>query len=174
VVLVASLLTAVTDIWRLRVHNLITLPLLVAGLVYHSWTGGVEGFAASLLGALFGFGALISFYIIGGMGAGDVKLLAGVGAWLGVWPTFWVFAVSALAMGGYSLALVVARGRSGEAWVRLQILWHRLVAIGRYLGAEQRVEAEAARGGLYVIPFAAMVPLGILSLLVYFWVARIH
>jgi prepilin peptidase CpaA len=173
VVLAAVLVTAVTDLWKFKIHNVLTLPLLASGLLYHAVAEGTPGFAASLLGALFGFGLLIVLYILGGMGAGDVKLMAGVGAWLGLPLTFYVFLASSLAAGVYALVIILAYRRTGETWVNLQIAWHRLAALGRYLGAEDRVETEVARPDRRgrIIPFAAMMALGILGLLAWMWLA---
>src|SRR5262245_48167733 len=102
---------AVTDLWQFRVHNLLTLPLLVSGLIYQSVTEGTPGLVNGLLGALFGFSALVLFCVVGGMGAGDVKLLAGVGAWLGMPLTFYVFIGSSLAAGVYAMVLLVTSRR---------------------------------------------------------------
>ena len=140
VVLVAALVAAATDIWKFKVYNALTLPLLVSGLLYHAFRAEL---ADSLLGVLFGFAALIVLYIIGGMGAGDVKLMAAVGAWLGMPLTFYVFIASSLAAGVYSIGLVVWTGQVGETAVNLQILWLRLASVGRYLGSDDRVEAKS-------------------------------
>jgi prepilin peptidase CpaA len=171
VVFAAVLVTAVTDVWKFKVHNVLTLPLLVSGLLYHAAVGGSLGFAGSVFGALFGFALLILLHLLGGMGAGDVKLMTGVGAWLGLPLTFYVFLASSLAAGAYALVIILAYRRTGEAWVNLQIAWHRLAAIGRYLGAEDRVETEVTRPDRRgrVIPFAAMMALGILGLLAWMW-----
>ncbi|MCI0463021.1 MAG: A24 family peptidase [Gemmataceae bacterium] len=175
VVLAASLVAACTDLWKFRVHNLLTLPLLVSGLVYHLAVDGTSGLGGSFLGLLFGFGSLFPFYLMGGMGGGDVKLMAAVGAWLGMPLTLYVFLVSAVAMGIYAVVLIVAYSRVRETWINLQILWHRIVAIGRHLGADQgRVEAEVARPDSRgrVIPFAPMIAVGIIGLLVLAYMAR--
>jgi prepilin peptidase CpaA len=171
IVLIASLIAAVTDVWKFKVHNLLTLPLLVSGLVYHGVAGGTAGLAGSAMGVLFGFGSLVLFYAMGGMGAGDVKLMAGVGAWLGMPLTFFVFLASSLAAGVYAVILTVACGRLRETWVNFKILWHRLVAAGRHLGAEDRIEAEVGRDDRRrrLIPFAAMVAVGLVALLAWSW-----
>ena len=171
VVLVATLASAVTDLWKFKVHNLITLPLLISGLLFHGIFGGPSEFLGSLAGMVFGFGILVVFYVMGGMGAGDVKLLAAVGAWLGMPLTFVVFLASSLAAGVYALVLVLACGRTRETWINLQIIWHRIAAVGRHLGAEDRVAAEISRPDRRsrVIPFAAMVATGLIALLVYSW-----
>ena len=165
VVLIGVAITAVTDLWKFKVYNLLTLPLLCTGLFYHGFVGGTGEFTGSLLGALFGFTVLVPFYCMGGMGAGDVKLMAAVGAWLGMPQTFAVFIASSLAAGCYALYLIIAHGKVTETYVNFKILWHRLRAIGRYLGAEDNVEAAVSRAdrASRLIPFAAMVAIGVLA-----------
>jgi prepilin peptidase CpaA len=168
VVLVAALVTAVTDLWKFKVYNILTIPLLISGLVYHSFDGGMAGFQESLLGASFGFGALLGFYVMGGMGAGDVKLMAAIGAWLGLPLTFYLFIASSLAAGAYSVALLVVSQNLAETWINFQILWLRLGVLGRHLGTGQRVEVEMNRPDRRrrLVPFAAMVMVGTIALIV--------
>jgi prepilin peptidase CpaA len=167
VVLVATMISAITDIWKYKIHNLLTLPLLVAGLAYHGITGGGAGLGSSALGALCGFGVLIAFYAIGGMGAGDVKLMAAVGAWLGIPMTFYVFLAASLAAGVYSVALLVVGKGVGETWLNLQLLWLRMAAIGRHLGSVDQLEREMVRPDRRrrVIPFGAMIAVGLIAVL---------
>ena len=166
VVLVAAFVAAATDIWKFKVYNALTLPLLVSGLLYHAFRAEL---ADSLLGVLFGFASLIVLYIIGGMGAGDVKLMAAVGAWLGMPLTFYVFIASSLAAGVYSIGLVVWTGQVGETAVNLQILWLRLASVGRFLGSDDMVESEVRRSDRRkrIIPFAAMVAIGLVATLIW-------
>ncbi len=167
VVLVAVLIAAVTDVWKFKVYNALTLPLLVSGLLYHAVVNGLTGFLGSSFGVLFAFSLLIAFYLIGGMGAGDIKLVAAVGAWLGLPLTLYVLCVSSLAAWLYAVVLVLVRGGVREMWVNLQILWHRFTAVGRHLAAEDRVEAvvNCVDRRRRLIPFAAMVALGIIATL---------
>jgi prepilin peptidase CpaA len=162
VVLVAVLVAAVTDVWKFKVYNALTLPLLASGLLYHGFRAELGD---SALGLLFGFVALVPLYIVGGMGAGDVKLMAAVGAWLGISLTFYVFIASALAAGMYAVGLVVWNGRLGEVLVNFQIMWLRLASVGKYLGAEDKVEREVRRSDrrTRIIPFAAMVAIGVIA-----------
>jgi prepilin peptidase CpaA len=171
VVLVAVSISAVIDVWKFKVHNLLTLPLLVSGLVYHGVMDGPLGFASSLIGVLFGFAMLIFFYLMGGMGGGDVKLLAAVGAWLCIPLTVYVFLAASLAAGLYAIVVVFLYGTVGETWVNLKIVWYRLVAVGRHLGADGSVEAEVNRPDRRgrVIPFAAMVAVGLIATLLWTW-----
>jgi prepilin peptidase CpaA len=167
IALTASLIAAITDVWKFKVYNMLTLPLLVAGVLYHAMRADLGN---SLLGVLFGFGSLIALHIIGGMGAGDVKLMAALGAWLGMPLTFYVFIASSLAAGVYAVILMVVTGKVGETIQNLHILWMRLMSIGRYLGADDQVEKEVRRADRRrrIIPFAAMVLVGILGTLLWF------
>jgi prepilin peptidase CpaA len=167
IVLLAALVAAITDVWKFKVYNALTVPLLVSGLLYHGFRAELTD---SLVGILFGFASLIILYLVGGMGAGDVKLMAGIGAWLGMPLTFYVFIASSLAAGIYSLLLVVLTGKVGETVVNLHIIWLRLSSIGRYLAADDRVEKEVLRTDRRrrIIPFAAMVAIGIVATLLWF------
>jgi prepilin peptidase CpaA len=71
------------DLRRRHVANSINLAGLAAGLVYHTVHRGFAGLAWSAGGALAGFAVFLIFYVLGGMGAGDVKLSAAFGALLG-------------------------------------------------------------------------------------------
>jgi prepilin peptidase CpaA len=167
IALTAALIAAVTDIWKFKVYNALTLPLLASGLIYHGLRGELT---ESLLGILFGFAALIALYVIGGMGAGDVKLMAAVGAWLGMPLTYYVFIASSLAAGVYAIGLVLWTRRVGETVVNLHIFWLRLSSVGRYLVSEDRIENEVKRSDRRgrIIPFGAMVAIGIVATLLWF------
>ena len=80
VVLIAA---AVIDGWKLKVPNWITFPMVLGGWTFSTYMFGWEGLVASLIGTAVGLALLLPAYAIGGMGAGDVKLLAGVGALVG-------------------------------------------------------------------------------------------
>lgn len=164
VVLAAALVATVSDVRQYRISNLLTLPLLVSGLLYHGLCNEGEGaFTRSVVGALFGFTFLFLFYLAGGMGGGDVKLMAGVGAWLGFPLVCYVFVATAVAGGVYALGLIIWYRRYREVWLNMQVIWHRVLAVGRHLGGEDRVEAEVRRPDRRqrLIPFAAMVVVGI-------------
>jgi prepilin peptidase CpaA len=103
------IIAAVIDGWKLKVPNWITLPLIAGGWVYSTACFGWEGLGWSLLGTVVGLALLLPAYAIGGMGAGDVKLLAGVGAWVGSTTTLYAFCVSAIVGGAIALLMVLWR-----------------------------------------------------------------
>jgi len=170
VVLTAAAVAGVTDLWKFRVYNALTLPLLLAGLMYHGFNEGPRGLTLSLIGMLCGFGVLILFYVLGGYGGGDVKLLAAIGAWLGPVVTLYVFIAGSLVAGVYALALVLLYGSFGEVWMRWKVLWYRLAAIGRHLSSDDGIAAEQNRiDRRRRVPFATMLCLGVIATLVYLW-----
>ena len=163
VVICAGTIAAITDVWKFKVYNVVTIPLLLSGLAYHTLAPWGEGIVFSLLGTLLGLVILISFYILGGVGAGDVKLLAGCGAWLGPITTFYLFIFSGLATGVYAVALLIRSGGVTQAMISFQIMACQVSAVARHLGREERIEDAIKRPDRRrrVIPFAAMVAVGL-------------
>lgn len=95
---------AVIDGWKLKVPNKLTFPMILGGWAF--WTiaaffgAGWSAVGASIGGTFVAGLLLIPFWLVGGMGAGDVKLYAGFGAWMvpvswfGYYHLFWAFAIS--------------------------------------------------------------------------------
>lgn len=65
-----------------RLPNALTLGGALCGLVYAGYAGGVAGALTSAAGWAVGLLLFLPFFALGGLGAGDVKLLAATGAWL--------------------------------------------------------------------------------------------
>lgn len=99
-----TLTAAVWDFRTKRIPNWLTVPAFVAAIVYHvvvgaingGWSGLGSGLLTALGGFAVGFGILLVLWLIGGGGAGDVKLMGALGAWLGAKETFVVFFVSTI------------------------------------------------------------------------------
>ena len=106
-VTVVLVVAAVIDGWKLKVPNWITFPLVISGWIYSLAYFGWPGLGWSLVGTAVGLALLLPAYAIGGMGAGDVKLLAGVGAWVWGTVTFYAFCLSAIFGGVIALAMVL-------------------------------------------------------------------
>lgn len=120
VILAAALVAAsLTDIAHRRIPNIITFPLAAFGLIYHFASAGVSGLLFSASGILVGGGLLLLFYVLGGMGAGDVKLMAAVGGILGPLGAFNAFLYSALVGGLYALVVLCRRGALKDSVRRL-------------------------------------------------------
>ncbi|QGJ71439.1 Hypothetical protein PBC10988_31440 [Planctomycetales bacterium 10988] len=168
VVAIFALIAAALDIWRLKINNLITLPLLFSGVVYHLGVGFylgspylLPGILGSIIGLLFGIGILLVPWLMGGVGGGDLRLMGAVGAWLGLELALWVFVVGALAAGVYAIIMIFLSLSFHETWVKLQIIWYRIVAFFELLRAEDSVENSEGRRRSQFIPFGAMLFLGV-------------
>lgn len=106
---ITLVVAAVIDGWKLKVPNWLTFPMVLSGWAYSAVFFGWDGLGCSLTGTAVGLALLLPAYAIGGMGAGDVKLLAGVGAWMWGTTTFFAFCVSAIVGGVIALAMIAVR-----------------------------------------------------------------
>ncbi|QJB55234.1 A24 family peptidase [Pseudodesulfovibrio sp. zrk46] len=107
IVLAAALTIAtITDLRSQRIYNWLTFPLILSGLIVHTVTGGLDGLMLSGGGFGLGLGLMVVPFFMGAMGAGDVKLMAGIGAWLGTDATFIAFLATCFAGGVYALLVM--------------------------------------------------------------------
>lgn len=135
----ATLYASWIDYAERRVPNWLNAAILAAGLVAQGvWFGGA-GVGWGLLGALVGFGVLIVPWLMHGMGAGDVKLMAAIGAWLGPWLTLWSFSIGAVLGGVVAVIMIVSSGRTVHAMSNMQTIATKVrrwdTAFGTYGGA---------------------------------------
>ena len=111
VVIGASLLAAVWDLRERRIPNALTFPLLIVGLIWAAWFGGLAGLAeAAGACALLALPYVLLFIFVGG-GAGDAKLMGAIGAWLGLRQGLTVLACVAIAGGVIAIAKAISRKR---------------------------------------------------------------
>lgn len=101
---------ACTDVATRRIPNALTFGAALAGLLYHGIDGGLSGLGWSAAGWLVGAAVFFPFFALGGMGAGDVKLVAALGTWLGPLGAVQVAIAAALA-GGLVAMIVMVRAR---------------------------------------------------------------
>ena len=110
-ILFAALFAAsLTDIAQRRIPNVITYPLAACGLVFHFASAGTNGLIFALTGIIAGATMLLPLHLMGGMGAGDVKLMAASGSILGPAGIFTATLYSALAGGLYALLVLWRHG----------------------------------------------------------------
>jgi prepilin peptidase CpaA len=113
--LVAVLAGAVyTDLRWGRIYNKLTFGAAGAGLILNTLAYGFDGLLLSVEGWLLGAGLFIIFFVLGVMGAGDVKLLAAVGALKGPFFVFNAFLFTALAGGLVAIFVMLRRRRAKE------------------------------------------------------------
>ena len=110
IVIAISVVACVVDVRTRRIPNVLTFGAALGGLLIQITFYGVNGALAATGGWLVGTLLLLPFFVLRGLGGGDVKLLAGLGAWLGPGETLWLAAYSALAGGALAIVVALASG----------------------------------------------------------------
>lgn len=110
IILAAILLVAtVTDLRSRRIPNWLTFPAMLLALCLHGATQGWDGFLFSLSGLGLGLGVMLIPFVFGVMGAGDVKLMAAAGAFLGAAGVLKAFLFTSIAGGAYALIVLAIK-----------------------------------------------------------------
>lgn len=146
-----------------RIPNGVTFGGAVAGLVLQSYFGGFEALGSGLAGVAVGLGAFLIFYIKGAMGAGDVKLMAAVGAFLGPSAMLLAAALTLIVGGVMAVAILLRHGGLGQLARRYFMTVNFLVVSGT-LNHTGPGEGEAAARRF---PYALAIGLGTLWAIVW-------
>jgi prepilin peptidase CpaA len=159
--LVAAVLVvaAIIDGRALRVPNWLTFPFALAGLAASLRPDG-PGLWLAVQGLFLGLLLLLPLYAVGGMGAGDVKLLAGVGAWIGPAVLWDAFVASAIAGALMAMAMMVFSGRLLTHLGRM-----RAIAVEWLVVRDPVVLAEIAaarKPSMTLLPYGIPIALGTL------------
>ncbi len=152
-VTIVLIVAAVIDGMILKVPNWLTFPFITCGWLHWTIARRFSGLGWSLLGTFVGMMLLLVLRNVGGMGAGDVKLLAGVGAWLGAIVTLWAFAATAIVGGVMALVMILLSGH-----------WHKHYAMARQILHEWntlRNPSELAKIARERKPTMKLLPYGI-------------
>ncbi|WP_068775628.1 prepilin peptidase [Paenibacillus sp. FJAT-26967] len=99
----------VTDVHRSVIPNVLTCGGIAAGVLYHAISGGWQGFVYSISGLAAGFLLFLVLYLIGALGAGDVKLFAAIGALTGTVFVLECTVYSLLFAGGIGLVIMLVK-----------------------------------------------------------------
>ena len=116
VVSVFAIVAAYIDGKELRVPNKLTFPMIIAGWIFCTVNAGMTGegwyvgLGYSLLGTAAGLCTLLPAYMIGGMGAGDAKMMAAIGAWLGTTIVVYSFCVGTIVGAIMAVIMIVSAG----------------------------------------------------------------
>lgn len=135
IVAIFAVVAAWIDGKELRVPNKLTFPMVVAGWVFsmiafelagQTWYAGL---GYSLLGTIVGGLTLLPFYAIGGMGAGDVKMMAGIGAWVHSTVVFNSFCVGAIVGGVIAVAMVIQAGQWKKHYNQFFYIFNEIMTV---------------------------------------------
>lgn len=162
--LLAALLipAVITDVRDRRIPNVLTLPFWVIGIAVHGLLEGLPGLKEAGLGWLILLAMTLPFWLLGWMGAGDVKLMAAVGALVGA---------------DQALAVLLAVVLTGLVMAVIQLIRHGLLlhSLQRFIaifgfslaaGRPTYIEPERRERGL-ILPYAIPIAVGTLIALIF-------
>ncbi|SDT29032.1 A24 family peptidase [Pseudomonas oryzae] len=145
------------DLVSHRLPNYFLLLGLVVGVVWQVSTSGLVGLASAAGGLLTGFALFVPIYALGGMAAGDVKLMAVVGSFLGAVGALWAGAYSLMAGAVLGIVYLFCRGHLGRFAVRY---WAMAVT-------RSRIQADDSDAARHRFPYAVAIAAG--TLLSMYW-----
>jgi prepilin peptidase CpaA len=111
IVILTVLISIYTDLKKGKIFNVLTFPFFFGGFIFNFITKGTEGIFSSFLGFLVCFIPFYMFFWLGGVGGGDVKLMAGIGSWVGYPDAFYFLFFTAISGLVISLIFSVFKGR---------------------------------------------------------------
>ena len=149
------------DVSTRRIPNALNFGAAAAAVCFAFFQAGIAGSMSALAGCFVGAALFFPFFAIGGMGAGDVKLLAALAAWLGPVDAIYLAFFSSLAGGVAALAFSVMRGygRQAVSNIWLMLMHWRVVGLRPVPGLTLR-DGHAPR-----LAYAVPIALGVLCTL---------
>jgi prepilin peptidase CpaA len=120
--LIIGVAACITDLHSRRIPNWLTFGAAAAAFAFHFANGGQAGAQAAAMGWVTGLLLFMPLFVLGGMGAGDVKLLAAFGAWLGPSAAFWMAIYASMAGGVLAVVVGLRHKYLGTAFKNLGIL----------------------------------------------------
>jgi len=116
-------LACATDLRSRRIPNWLTAGAMVAGVVFHLLSSGGAGLGVAGLGFIVGLLVFFPFFALGALGAGDVKLMAALGTWVGAAAVINVALFGALAGGVLAVVVAAWHGYLRRAFRNLRTLF---------------------------------------------------
>jgi prepilin peptidase CpaA len=153
----ALLIAAVAMLWDVRtrrIPNALTLGAAALGLGYGLFAGGAWGLLGAGAGWLVAAVLFFPFFALGGMGAGDVKLLAALGAWFGPAGAVWLAIYTAIAGGAMGAAVALYHGYLRQALVNVWLMLMHWRVAGPQPVAGLTLRDSTAPRLAYAIPIA--------------------
>ena len=165
VLLAIVLVAAAYDVRFRRIPNWLSLTAAVSGLLLNIALFGWRGAASAGLGLLLAFALYLPLYLIRGMGAGDVKLMAGIGALAG--PANWlvIFLITSVLGGLVSLLVIAFKKRFHQTMLNLAVIGVALTHFRAPAESDERLDVRSSRA--LRLPHAAVIAGGTILFLLW-------
>ena len=155
IVISVGLAACVFDVRTRRIPNALTFGAAIAGLLFHLATSGLVGVQTAAAGWLLGLLLLLPYFALGGMGGGDVKLVAALGAWLGPWETFWLAMYAGIAGGVIGLFVALAHSYVRRAMANVSTILRYWATGGISAVPGMTLDTSSSPRLAYAIPILA-------------------
>jgi prepilin peptidase CpaA len=152
----AMLYASVSDYRSHRVPNWLNAGLAVSGILFNSFFGG--GLAMSVLGLATGFAVLFPLWGLRMMGAGDVKYMAGLGAWMGPQFTLYAFCIGGILGGLWAITMIVRRGAWSRTSTNLGVVMLKMGSLKNAFSEMGSFNSLSGKAG--VLPYAVPLSIG--------------
>lgn len=129
---VLAMVSAITDLRDRTIPNWLTIPMTVFALGARWYVGGWEMLKVGLIGFALGFGVYFVFFVLGGRGGGDVKLMGAYGALMGAMHWVVLGVLAGILAGIVAVIMIFVKGR-----------WKQTLANIRGIGGKGRVTLES-------------------------------
>lgn len=155
---ILTLIAAVFDIRSRRIPNWLVLSGIVTGFAWNLYSGGWPGLGHAAAGFGVGFALYFPLYLLRARGAGDVKLLAAVGAIVGAGNCFWIFLLTALLGGAIAMIVLLLHRRVRHTLFNLSWIVGDLMALRAPYKSSAELDVTTSKG--MRLPHAAMIAVG--------------
>ncbi|MGI9519939.1 MAG: A24 family peptidase [Pirellulaceae bacterium] len=168
---IVLVVAAVIDGIQLKVPNWLTFPMIISGWVFSAMAYGMAGegwmvgLGWSMAGTTLGLCLLLPAYAIGGMGAGDVKLMAGIGAWVHCWITFYAFCLSTIFGAVIAVIMVWRAGKMKHHSDQFKHIVNEIVTV-RNPEALSTIAADR-KSSMMLLPYG--IPIAIGTIVYFAW-----
>ena len=156
------LLCCATDLRTRRIPNVITLSAMVGGIALNGLYFGFTGLGFSVAGLLIAFLLLLTPFALGGVGGGDVKMMAAVGALLGPRLGLAGLAIGVILGGVMAVVHLAGRGRLRE---KLHATWS-MFFVAAVTRSVSPLKVSANEPGAVALPYSVPLALGTISVLI--------
>jgi prepilin peptidase CpaA len=180
VICIGMIAAAIIDWWKFKVPNKLTFPLVftgwILGLCNNFGLGAGEGgIGAALAGTFLGLALMLPIYAIGGMGAGDVKMTMGFGAWIGaffgmsegLWIIVYAFCAGTIVGGIIALGMILIRGRFGTNIQNFREIMSDMVTSSSV--GQIATKANRRRPRWHRLPYGVPLCIGFIGSLIYLY-----
>ena len=168
VLLVLAVVAAIYDLRYRRIPNWLVLTGLLLGIAINSFLFEWAGLKLSLTGMAVGFGIYFPLYLLRGMGAGDVKLMAAIGAIVGWADWLGIFFLTAIVGGIAAVALLASRKQLASGFANVGYLLLLLLTFRAPYARKEELDVTSQKA--VKLPHGVMIAWGCLLFLAAAWI----